>query len=206
MARLDHRHVIAELTVRPLTAADQPELWAELERQESRVRDHFLAMGLLLNRRIESGIAWLSQAPDDPESDFAPIRKVLRTTPLGFDASVLVALLRERLLDHNADPDTRDELTLTDGELVRLLSPFLPASPNESRTENRVRAAANRLAESGILKRKPGALGGEVWVVRPLIEAKLTGDEAHALRERLAAVPAAERQAATTSETLPDEI
>jgi hypothetical protein len=77
--------------------------------------------------------------------------------PLSFPVSLLLALLRKKLAEHDAGGgDTR--LVLARDDIVELIRVFLPQSSNEARLIDQIEAHINRVIDLGFLRRlKPAA-------------------------------------------------
>ncbi len=186
MNTITARHVIARLTLGPISQDDE-EYWAELLRTETIVEKHFHETGLALHIALEWGLAWLTQqepAADSQQS--SPVPRVLRADKLPYHASLLLALLREKYAEHLSQFETLDDLVFSHAEITTILSPYLPATTDESKLESQSKRAANKLEGIGILTRDRNR-DGDGWLVRPLIQAKLTTQVAAELRERIVA-------------------
>jgi hypothetical protein len=158
-----------------------PVPWQALIALSARVREYVVVLGLDLVFDEAEGYAYLRQRPAG-EGEVELPRLVVRR-PLGYQASLLIALLRKKLAEFDArSPDTR--LVLHRDEIVDLLRVFLPDTANEARLLDRVETHINKLVELGFLRRLRGR-DDELEVQRILkafVDAQWLGD----LEERLA--------------------
>jgi hypothetical protein len=130
-----------------------PMLWQALVTLTARVRECVVVLGLDLVLDEAEGYAYLRQRPvgeGEPELPRLVVRR-----PLGYQASLLVALLRKKLAEFDArSSDVR--LVLRRDEIVDLLRVFLPDTANEARLIDRVDTHINKLIELGFLRRLRG--------------------------------------------------
>lgn len=131
---------------------DDPSLWAALLELQMRVRDHVAVLALDLVLDESEGYAFLKARPDpEDESASKPPRLVARR-PLSFNLSLLLALLRKKLVEFDASGgDTR--LVLSLDAVVDLVRVFSPISSNESRLMDQVQAQLNKLIELGFVRK-----------------------------------------------------
>ncbi|HEX6374025.1 MAG TPA: DUF4194 domain-containing protein [Longimicrobium sp.] len=158
-----------------------PELWHALVQLQARVRDHAGVFGLELVLDEAEGYAYLRQRPageGEPE-----IPRLVQRRQLGYAVSLLLALLRKKLADHDAaGGDTR--LILSRTQIVDLVQLFLPAGTNEARLVDRVDADINRVVEYGFLRRLRGQ--DDQFEVRRILKAFVDAQWLSELEQRLA--------------------
>ena len=135
-------------------------VWNGLIHGQAQVRDYVAVLGLELVLDEAEGHAFLRSRPDGgagtdgdggevPEGS-APPRLVARR-PLSFPVSLLLALLRKKLVELDAGGgDTR--LVLTRDEIVEMIRVFLPDTSNEARLVDRIDTHLNRVVELGFLR------------------------------------------------------
>lgn len=127
--------------------------WQDMLRLEGRVRDQAALFGLELILDEADGYAFLRQRPTE-EGEESPPRLVPRR-PLSYPVSLLLALLRKKLAEHDAgggDP----RLILEREQIVDLLRLFLPETANDARLMDRVDAHINKAVELGFVRRLRG--------------------------------------------------
>ena len=135
-------------------------VWNGLVHGQAQVRDYVAVLGLELVLDEAEGHAFLRSRPDgDDGSDAgggeapegaAPPRLVARR-PLSFPVSLLLALLRKKLVELDAGGgDTR--LVMTRDEIVEMIRVFLPDTSNEARLVDRIDTHLNRVVELGFLR------------------------------------------------------
>ena len=124
--------------------------WQALVAHEGRVRDQVAVLGLELRLDETEGFAYLAQkatTPDEPE-----LPRLVPRRALTYHVSLLLALLRKRLAEHDATSSER-RLILNRDDIVESVRVFMPGSQNEARLEDRIDTAINRTIEMGFLRR-----------------------------------------------------
>ena len=127
-----------------------PQLWQGLLELQARARDYVTVLGLELMLDEAEGYAYLRQRPQD-ETEAALPRLVPRR-PLSYPVSLLLALLRKKLAEHDAgggDP----RLILSRDQIVDMIRVFLPDTANEARLVDRIDTHINKAVELGFLRR-----------------------------------------------------
>ncbi len=134
--------------------ADQStEIWQQLLDRQAAVSDYVATLGLELIVDEAEGYAFLRQLPDDDET--AALPRLMARRQLSYPVSLLLALLRKKLAEHDAGGgDVR--LVLSRDEIVELLRLFLPESANEAKLVDRVGMDINKAVEMGFLRKLRG--------------------------------------------------
>jgi hypothetical protein len=158
-----------------------PDLWHALLQLQSRVRDQAAVFGLELVLDEAEGYAYLRQrsaAEDEPE-----LPRLVQRRQLGDAVSLLLALLRKKLAEHDAaGGETR--LILSRTEIVDLVQLFLPSGSNEAKMVDRVDADINRIVDLGFLRRLRGQ--DDQFEVRRILKAFVDAQWLSELEQRLA--------------------
>lgn len=129
-----------------------PDLWRSLLGLQGRVRDHAGVFGLELMLDEAEGFAYLRQRSADDETE---LPKLVQRRQLGYAVSLLLALLRKKLAEHDAGAgDAR--LILSREQIVDLVQVFMPAGTNEAKLVDRIDADVNKVIELGFLRRLRG--------------------------------------------------
>lgn len=130
-----------------------PARWQALAELLPRARDYVAVLGLELHLDEAEGYAYLGQRPRDEDGTGLP--RLVPRHPLSYPVSLLLALLRKKLAEHDAggaDP----RLILAREQVVEMLRVFLPESANEARVVDRIDAHVNKAVELGFLRRLRG--------------------------------------------------
>lgn len=149
--------------------------WAALLNLQARVRDFVAVLNLELVLDEAEGYAFLKSRPEPAEDDSAPrLPRLIARRPLSYPVSLLLALLRKKLLEFDAGGgDTR--LVLSRDEIVELVRVFLPDGPNEAKLIDQLETTINKVVDLGFLhKLKPasGGLAGQAhYEVRRILKA-----------------------------------
>jgi hypothetical protein len=148
--------------------------WGHLIQLQSQVRDYVAVLGLQVVIDEAEGYAFLRQRPVDEDDDAqrAPLPRLIARRSLSFHVSLLLALLRKRLAEFDAQGgDTR--LILTRAQMVEMVRLFLPASSNEARLTDQIDSYLNRAQELGFLRQVKGS--EQAYEVRRVLKAFVDG-------------------------------
>ena len=158
-----------------------PVLWQGLIAYQARVRDHVCVIGLDLVLDEAEGHAYLSQKPQvegEPE-----LPRLVTRRQLGFSLSLMLALLRKKLAEHDAmSGETR--LVVSAADILDMIRLFLPATANETRLKDRVDRDIGRVVDLGFLRQLKGR--DDVYEVRRILRSFVDAQWLGNLNERLA--------------------
>ncbi len=160
----------------------KPELWQALLKLEGKVRDHVALLGLELLVVEAEGHAYLRQRT--PEDGDPEIPRLVQRRQLGYAVSLLLALLRKKLAEHDAaGGDTR--LILSREQIVDLVRLFVADSSNEAKLVDRIDADINKVVELGFLRSLRGQDNQyEVRrIIKTFVDAQWVSDFAKRLEE-----------------------
>ena len=146
------------------------------------MRDHVALLGLELLVVEAEGHAYLRQrGPGDGDPE---IPRLVQRRQLGYAVSLLLALLRKKLAEHDAaGGDTR--LILSREQIVDLVRLFVADSSNEARLVDRIDADINKVVEHGFLRSLRGQDNQyEVRrIIKTFVDAQWVSDFAKRLEE-----------------------
>ena len=164
--------------------------WHHLLQLQAQVRDYVNVMGLTVVVDEAEGYAFLRSKPDSDDEDDGlgrPVPRLVARRSLSFHVSLLLALLRKRLAEFDADnSDTR--LMLTRDQIVELLTVFLPGSTNDARLVDQIETHIGKIVDLGFLRRLPGQQG--IYEVRRILKAFVDAQWLADFDQRLAAYAA----------------
>jgi hypothetical protein len=157
-----------------------PTTWSSLVEHQPRARDYFALVGLDLLVNETDGLAYLRQrVQDDP----SPLPRLVPRRPLSYPVSLLLALLRRKLAELDANSgETR--LVLARSDIIELLRVFLGDTGNEARLIDRVDAHIQKVVELGFLQRLRGK--DDQYEVRRVLKAFVDAEWLHDFEARLA--------------------
>jgi hypothetical protein len=159
---------------------ENPQLWQSLLRVQPRVQEYVQVLGLDLLLHEGEGYAYLRQNPGNEDQDELP--RLVPRRQLGYPVSLLLALLRKKLAEHDASgADPR--LILTREQIVDLVRLFVADTTNEVRMVNRIEADINKAVQMGFLRRLRGEEGR--FEVRRILGAFVDAQWLSELEERL---------------------
>lgn len=158
-----------------------PQVWQTLIERQSRVRDYVSVIGLELEVDEAEGYAFLRQKPSREGEPELP--RLVSRRQLSYPVSLLLALLRKRLAEHDA-ASSEPRLILTTPEIVDLVRLFQPDTADEARLADRVGRDIAKVVELGFLKALKGREG--TYEVRRILRSFVDAQWLGALNERLA--------------------
>lgn len=145
--------------------------WHSLLELQPQARDYVDVLGLQVVVDEAEGYAFLRQRPADPE-DTDPLPRLVPRRALSFHVSLLLALLRKKLAEFDAQSgETR--LMLTRDQITEMIRVFLPATSNEARLTDQIDTHINKAVELGFLRSVKGS--ERVYEVRRILKAFVDG-------------------------------
>jgi hypothetical protein len=156
--------------------------WLALDRCGPAVRDHFAVIGVDVVIDDVEGYAFLRSMPQEDEED--PLPRLVRRRSLGYHVSLLLVLLRKRLVEFET-AGGEGRLVLTTEQITDLMRVFQSDSTNEARLADQVDRTIAKAAELGFLRSMRGQ--SQHWEVRRVlkayVDAQTMSDFAAKLRE-----------------------
>ena len=169
--------------------------WQQLLQLQPQVRDYVEVLGLQVVIDEAEGYAFLRQRPVD-EDDGNQIPRLVPRRSLSFHVSLLLALLRKKLAEFDAQSgDTR--LMLTRAQIAEMLRVFLPATSNEARLLDQIDTHINKAVDLGFLRAAKSA--EPVFEVLRILKAFVDGQWLADFDAKLAEYAAALTGEATSS-------
>jgi len=148
--------------------------WSNLMQLQAQVRDYVAVLGLQVIIDESEGYAFLRQRPENPDNpdDVSWLPRLIPRRSLSFHLSLLLALLRKRLAEFDAQGgDTR--LMLTRAQILEMVRLFLPSTSNEARLTDQIDSYLAKAAELGFLRQVKGT--EQVYEVRRILKAFVDG-------------------------------
>jgi hypothetical protein len=145
--------------------------WKHLLQLQPRVRDYVEVLGLQVVIDEAEGYAFLRQRPSD-EGEAEPVPRLIPRRALSFHVSLLLALLRKKLAEFDAQGgDTR--LMLTRDQIAEMLRVFLPTTSNEARLIDKIDEHIGKVERLGFLR--PAKNADQTYEVRRVLKAYIDG-------------------------------
>jgi len=144
--------------------------WRHLLQLQPQVRDYVAVLGLQVVVDEAEGYAFCRQRPpaEAREENADPLPRLIPRRPLSFHVSLLLALLRKKLAEFDAQGgDTR--LMLTRAQIAEMMRVFLPATSNETRLADKIDSYLGRAVDLGFLR--PAKNAEPVYEVRRILKA-----------------------------------
>lgn len=158
-----------------------PTTWQALLDLHARVRDYTTVLGLDLILDEAEGYAYLrhhTPAEGEPE-----LPRLVPRRQLAYPVSLLLALLRKKLAEHDASGG-EPRLILSRDQIVDLMRLFLPDSANEVRLVDRIDGDIKRIVELGFLRPLRGQ--EKQYEVRRILKSFVDAQWLSELEQRLA--------------------
>lgn len=175
---------------------DQQEtLWQNLLNLQGRVIDYVRVLGLDLFLDEAEGYAYLGQRPAADSDENLP--RLVPRRQLSFPVSLLLALLRKKLAEHDAsggDP----RLIISLEQIVETLRLFLPDTANEAKLTDRIQSDVNKVVQLGFLRRLRGQ--PDRYEVRRILQSFVDAQWLGEFEQRLAEYRADTTTSGVTSE------
>ena len=142
--------------------------WKHLLQLQPRVRDYVEVLGLQVVIDEAEGYAFLRQRPSDEGETTEPVPRLIPRRPLSFHVSLLLALLRKKLAEFDAQGgDTR--LMLTRDQIAEMLRVFLLVMSNEARLIDKIDEHIGKVERLGFLR--PAKNAEQTYEVRRVLKA-----------------------------------
>ncbi len=124
--------------------------WRGLLDLQSQACDYLATLGLQVVIDEAEGYAFCRQCEPDPD-DPDPLPRLIPRRALSFHVSLLLALLRKKLAEFDAQ-GSETRLILTREQILEMLRVFLPPTSNEARLTDQIDAHLNKCVELGFLR------------------------------------------------------
>lgn len=142
------------------------DIWATLERSGAGVRDHFTTIGVDVIVDESEGYAYLRSHPEEEGEE--PLPRLVRRRALTYNVSLLLVLLRKRLLEFEITGG-EGRLVLSTDQILEMLQLFQAESTNEARLVEQAETTIKKAVELGFLRQLRGHT--DQWEVRRIIKA-----------------------------------
>lgn len=170
-------------------ADTHPNAWNALLGLPSQVRDYLATIGLDVIIDEAEGYAFTQNAPTPPDEPELP--RLIPRRPLTYRVSLLLVLLRRRLLELDAQGD-ETRLIVTRDDAVELVRTYHPARSNEAKLTDEVEADLRNVVGLGfarVLRDQP-----HTYEIRRIIKAFIDAQWLADFESRLAEYLDAARQ------------
>lgn len=172
--------VLIQLMKGVLYADENELLWQHLLALQAQIRDYVRILGLNLSVVEGEGVAWLTtRVAEDGEPE---LPRLVSKRQLSYPVSLLLALLRRKLAEHDAS-SSEQRLILDKDDLIEHLRVFLPSSTNDVRFVDQIDAHLNKVIELGFIRRLRN--DNSRFEVRRILKAFVDAQWLHELDQRL---------------------
>lgn len=165
---------------------DNLDLWELLLANVSPITEYFGKLGLLLVVDEPDAMAYLRQLDEEEiAADFAPVPRLFRRTPLGYEATLLCVLLRDELRQYEEEDVQNERCVISQSDLLQLWEAFFPDQTDSVRLNRSLTAALRKMEELKFVRqfeKEPAS-----WEIRRIIKARLPLSDLERLRLSLVA-------------------
>ena len=183
---MSNDHAVAAAIIRLMQGVvyreSDEDTWITLERLGGGVRDHFATIGIDVVVDDAEGYAYLRSRPTEDGDD--PLPRLVRRRALTYNVSLLLVLLRKRLVEFETTGG-EGRLVLSTDQIVEMLRLFQSESTNDARAVDQAETTIKKAAELGFLRQLRGQ--SDQWEVRRIlkayVDAQTLSDFAAKLRE-----------------------
>lgn len=154
--------------------------WAALKAELGAIRDHFATIGIDVVIDDVEGYAYL-RTRETPEGE-EPLPRLVRRRSLTYNVSLLLVLLRGRLMEFETTGD-EGKLVLTTEQIVEMLRLFQRDTSNEARIVDQAETTIKKVEELGFLKLLRGSRNE--WEVRRILKAYVDAQTMHGFEAQL---------------------
>lgn len=172
--------LMREVVYREVAAHER--IWETLQRHRAAVTDHFRAIGIDVVVDEGEGYAYLrTQEPEDGED---PLPRLVRRRSLTYNVSLLLVLLRRRMVEFESTGGD-GKLVLTRDQILEMMRTFQASSSNEARVTEQIDRTIDQAATLGFLRELRGQSGA--WEVRRILKAYVDAQTLSDFAAKLAA-------------------
>lgn len=148
----DDRHQLSESLIYLLKGIiyrdDQAQRWQQILVLQHQIHDYIALLGLGLTVNEAEGYAYLSSLNEDERGD---IPRLVRRMPLTYEVSLILSLLRERLMQHDTQ-NAESRLILSVDSLFQDYSIFFPHTTDEVKASKRMYEQLQKIADLGFIR------------------------------------------------------
>lgn len=158
---------------------DNQTTWNKIIDNQLAIANYFEAIGMEMFLDESEGYCYLKQKESEEDN---PLPRLVEKRPLSYPITLLLVLLRERLLDFDIKGET-SRLIVSREEIKSMMSTFLPEQSNEAKLLDRIDTYINRLLDYGFLRKLQSE--GDNFEVKRILKAKISADTLTEIKEKL---------------------
>ncbi len=156
--------------------------WDLIVAYQADLKQYLQVMGLMLELYESDGYAFVRQRTAEADDEEA-LPVLVRRMPLSYPVTLLCVLLRERLLEFDAQGGDSSRLIVSREQIVEMIRAFLPEKSNEARVVDSIDATINKLVDYNFLRKLVNRTG-EYEVMR-ILKARITVTELQEIKQKL---------------------
>jgi hypothetical protein len=178
--QLAFSRALVALMKNPVNKDQDPVVWETILEQRSQIVDYMEKMGLEPVVDEVDGYAYLKQR-DDPEGE-NEIPRLIPRHPLSYPVSLLLVLLRKKLLELDA-ASGEGRLVLSRQEMIDMVQMFMRESTDEAKIVNEITRHIDRIRDMGFLRRLTGQ--EDVYEVQRILRSFINAEWMNNMSEKL---------------------
>ncbi|MDR1204186.1 MAG: DUF4194 domain-containing protein [Peptococcaceae bacterium] len=171
---------LVALMKNPVNKDLDPAVWDTILEQRFQIGDYMEKMGLELVVDEVDGYAYLKQQ-NDPEGE-NEIPRLIPRHPLSYSVSLLLVLLRKKLLELDA-ASGEGRLVLSRQEMTDMVQMFMRESTDEAKIVNDIARHIDRIRDMGFLRRLAGQ--EDVYEVQRILRGFINAEWMNDMSEKL---------------------
>lgn len=150
MAEPTLTHAVVPLLRGIVHADEHPAAWEAVLQMTPQIHDYLHPLGL--DVRVDESEGYAFVVPVDPAEGEPDLPRLVARRQLSYRVSLMLALLRRRLLELDSQGD-ETRLVLTRDDAVELVRTYHPARSHEAKLADAVEADLNKIVELGFVRR-----------------------------------------------------
>jgi hypothetical protein len=157
------------------------ELWDLIITYQADIKQYLQVLGLDVFIDEYEGYAFVKQKEFEKEEEGLPV--LVKKIQLSYPVTLLCVLLRERLLEFDAQGGDSARLIVSREQIKDMIINFLPDKSNEARIVDNIESYINKLIDFHFLRRL-SAQQGE-YEVKRILKARITVDTLQEIKQKL---------------------
>jgi chromosome condensin MukBEF MukE localization factor len=130
---------------------DHPDRWQILMEQQTKLRDYLSRMGLEAVIYEDEGYAFLRNQIADDQDEAYEIPRLISRRALSYPVSLLLALLRRSMAEHDAS-SSEVRIILDRQDVLDMVSVYFSKGNNEVQYVKKIDSYLNRIQEMGFIR------------------------------------------------------
>ncbi|WP_320130302.1 DUF4194 domain-containing protein [uncultured Sphaerochaeta sp.] len=174
-------NLCSKLLQEPLFRDESPEPFENLIIWQQKINEYMAVIGLTLQLNVDEGYAFLMENEDAEGNVVGGNVRLLRKSPLTYEQSLLLVLLRDELDKFEMSKSTNLSLIMQEQQIAELMEPYYPNSQDKVKYADLVSSLLSSLAQMYFIKSLHNPTSESLtsphereFEIRTIIRAKIT--------------------------------